>query len=103
MKNHHYGPHRAPESAAPAHWSSYAECASEDPELMYPAPGGDGSAYQTAREMCMRCPVPEECLDDAMAYEGNAGKSSRYGVRAGLTPAQRADLYARGRRGRAAA
>ncbi|AZM91463.1 WhiB family transcriptional regulator [Streptomyces sp. W1SF4] len=92
-----YGPHRAPETLEPEpSWADSAACATVDPELMYPGPG-NLPAYKEARRICADCPVQAECLADAMAYEGNATKKYRYGIRAGLSPAERADRYTRSR------
>lgn len=97
MRIHHYGPHRAPEAPTVEPWIAQAECATVDPDLMFPAIG-DKHAYRDARSVCAACPVIKQCLEDAMAIEGTAGKTNRHGVRGGKSPAERADLYNRRRR-----
>lgn len=42
-----------------------------------------------AAEVCQRCPVRRECLQEALAVET---PTTRYGMRAGLMPAQRSRL-----------
>lgn len=49
-----------------------------------------------ARESCDRCPVRTQCLADALRYEKGADATRRYGVWAGLTPAQRVSAERRG-------
>ncbi|MBW0090622.1 WhiB family transcriptional regulator [Pseudonocardia sp. KRD-184] len=76
-------------------WRHDAECADVDPEIFYPldlAPYGP--AVTVAREICAGCPVRLDCLLDVMAGEDPA---RRWGITAGLTPDERADLFA-GRR-----
>ncbi|MCX5197190.1 WhiB family transcriptional regulator [Streptomyces sp. NBC_00249] len=97
-----YGPHRAPDTLEPQpNWAASAKCATVDPEVMYPGPN-DGAAYKTARDLCDVCPVLAECFADVMAYEGNATAKYRYGIRAGLTPAERANRHTRSRKQAAA-
>jgi WhiB family redox-sensing transcriptional regulator len=94
---HHYGPHRAPETPLAEPWVTQAACATVDPDLMFPTVG-DKPAYRDARRICAACPVINECLEEALAIEGTASKANRYGVRAAMSPAERADLYTRRRR-----
>ena len=42
------------------------------------------------RDWCERCPVRVDCLSDAMSAE--RGDGTRYGIRGGLTAAQRLEL-----------
>lgn len=97
MIKHHYGPHRAPETPLAEPWVTQAECATVNPELMFPE-RGDKPGYRYARNICGVCPVRGECLEDAMTAEGSQGKTNRHGVRGGKSPAERADLYAKRRR-----
>lgn len=70
-----------------AAWEQYATCASADPESWFPKPGDPGT---TAKEICReRCPVRQECLDDAMARETGRAAKSRFGIRGGLGPFER--------------
>ncbi|GAA2571867.1 WhiB family transcriptional regulator [Pseudonocardia hydrocarbonoxydans] len=73
-------------------WRQGAECADVDPEIFYPLDlDPHGPAVTTAREICADCPVRAACLLDVMAGEDPA---RRWGMTAGLTPDERADLYA---------
>lgn len=44
------------------------------------------------RAICIGCPVLAVCLADAQAAEHGLPPHKRYGTRAGLTPAQRAEV-----------
>ena len=55
-----------------------------------------GYSAEYAKEICGVCPVVRECLDFAMASEGD---SYRHGVWGGLTPSERQRLRAAARRG----
>lgn len=92
-----FTPRHAPDSSRPQHWANSAACASIDPELMYPHVG-DARAYRAARAICAACPVLEDCLMDALAYERGKAKTDRHGVRAGLSPLERARLDRSSRR-----
>lgn len=79
-------------------WRNDAECADADPEIFYPLDLDPTShAVTTARQVCAGCPVRLDCLLDVMGGEDPA---RRWGVTAGLTPDERADLYAGLRPGR---
>lgn len=76
-------------------WRQGAECADVDPEIFYPLDlDPHGPAVTTAREICIGCPVRLACLRDVMNGEDPA---RRWGITAGLTPDERAALFA-GRR-----
>jgi positive regulator of sigma E activity len=66
-----------------------------DPEDWFPA--GYGPAYvgdiAYARSLCAACPVRRSCLNTAMREEGGQSRTERSGIRGGLTPRQRHDLY----------
>lgn len=49
-------------------------------------------AVRFAKDLCAGCPVTTQCYADAMATEGGLSHSARYSVRAGLTPAERAQI-----------
>lgn len=76
-------------------WRHDAECANVEPEIFYPLDlDPHGPAVTAAREICAGCPVRLACLLDVMTGEDPA---RRWGITAGLTPDERADLFA-GRR-----
>lgn len=77
------------------HWRQAAACADVDPETFYPLDlHPTGPAVMVARQVCAECPVRTACLVDVMAGEDPA---RRWGVTAGLTPDERAAVFA-GRR-----
>lgn len=99
-------PHRIGEAADPGlsgpvralPWADRALCAETDPEIWFPPHGGasyltiDGTREETAKAICRRCPVKQECRDYAMAdphLEGTWG---------GLTQRERDDWRARQKR-----
>ncbi|MGH8909786.1 MAG: WhiB family transcriptional regulator [Egibacteraceae bacterium] len=60
---------------APAAWRERAACLDEDPELFFPI-GTTGPAIEQAeraKAVCRRCPVRQECLDDALDTGQDAG------------------------------
>lgn len=78
-------------------WDYYAECRKEDPELFHPT--GEGAVailqIERAKAICSRCPVIEECLEDALRVEGCSRPGARHDVRGGLTGKERYDLHRR--------
>ncbi|MDA8265175.1 MAG: WhiB family transcriptional regulator [Actinomycetota bacterium] len=77
-------------------WQARAACSGVGPETFYPtqdAPGGQRGPdpYLDARQLCATCPVVEPCRV--------AGRTERYGMWAGTTPAERG----KGKRRRTAA
>ncbi|MGA5354019.1 WhiB family transcriptional regulator [Streptomyces thermodiastaticus] len=85
-----------PEPAAtpdPA-WRTRAACRSHDADLWFPEDHTDTATVQAlAVGICVACPVRSHCLDDALAVEGS--RTTRYGIRGGLTGPQRAREYKR--------
>ena len=85
-------PHTIPTPPPPTpDWREAAACVDEDPDLFFPATsnGADG-AWVIPRRICNGCPVQAACLDDVMADEGlYLSTAYRYGMRGGLTPADR--------------
>ena len=74
--------------AAAGDWRDEAGCASVDPELFFPtATGGRELARQeaTAKAVCRRCPVIEQCRQWAMS-------ELPHGIAGGLTETERAGL-----------
>lgn len=71
-------------------WVEKAECARfEDPDLFYETPGSQLHELMLTicGDMCMRCPVFNECLNEV--FEDEATAYNVYGFRAGLTAAER--------------
>jgi WhiB family redox-sensing transcriptional regulator len=83
--------HAANAPGLPTTWQDQATCRGEDPRLFIPADNGRTS-YSRGRAVCMRCPVRDACLTDAMTREGNAKAEDRAGLWGGLSPEQRANL-----------
>lgn len=71
-----------------------AICAQTDPELFFPNKGESDKTRQ-AIAVCMGCPVRRACLDEALAEEGRAAASHRFGVRGGRSPRQRTRIAQR--------
>lgn len=95
-------PYQVPETAARAwHWRDDAACTGWAalflPRTDHGADYIKGAA--TAKTICDRCPVRDNCLDDAMTTEGASDERARAGVRGGLTPKERAARYRRQHRG----
>lgn len=77
---------RAPDTLTPAGaWAAHALCRFDDPKLYF-TDSGTGAALAT----CRTCPVRVQCLDMAMAAEGDRSAGSRFGIFGGLTPEERA-------------
>jgi hypothetical protein len=72
-------------------WQEQAECLDRDPDIWFPDSELE-SAYTQARAICTTCPVIEQCRKDAMTKEAGQGITSRFGMRGGLTPAERLTL-----------
>jgi WhiB family redox-sensing transcriptional regulator len=86
-----------------SHWISRASCRSEDPDLWFPTSYIDtlGAAQvEEAKAWCAECPVRIACLEAEMAVEGSRSAYYRNGIRGGLTPDERANLYQRRKRAR---
>lgn len=69
-----------------APWRERAICR---PNIDWFPPESDHEAVDRLRAICAECPVQTECLDDALAYPKT---SDPIGVRAGLSPSERARL-----------
>lgn len=67
-------------------WRELALCAQTDPEAFFPERNSPGKG---AKKICDRCDVKADCLADALAM------NERFGVRGGLTPAERRKLKRR--------
>lgn len=76
-------------------WRDQAACHGEDTTLFYPEelPAKERPrAESVVRTICESCPVSAACLEDALIHENGVGRSYRFGIFGGLTPAQRAGL-----------
>lgn len=81
-------------------WRDSAACIGKGTRMFFddiwPSKGGtDKAALGIAREVCDTCSVRQSCMLEELAVEGNTASQFRYGLRAGLTPAQRASLRRR--------
>jgi len=78
----------------PDSWKNQALCAQTDPELFFPEKGG---STREAKQVCSRCEVRTECLEEALAT------NERYGIWGGLCERERHALmierWGRPRRG----
>jgi len=72
-------------------WVDDAACVGTDPELWFPTTTSEkrGDPYREARAICLRCPVVEPCLADALRVDAEHGA---HGMRAGLSANERARL-----------
>jgi len=68
-------------------------CNGVDVEVFFPL-DTDRRGVALAKAVCADCPWTTGCLEAAMEIE-TSGRAQRYGVYAGLTPRQRADLQRR--------
>lgn len=64
-------------------WQEQAECLHADPDLFFPERGSPGDS---AKRVCVTCPVRLECLEYALA------NGERYGIWGGLTERERTRL-----------
>lgn len=92
MLIHHYATtsHAAPDTLQPGgDWQTAAVCRTAiDDELWFPEPS-DRATTRKAITACLSCPVLLLCREAAADEERGLGKVSRWGIRGGLTPAQR--------------
>jgi hypothetical protein len=70
-----------------------ANCITENPELHFPLET-DTAGIRKAKAICKGCPCLSDCLREAMEAE-TGGTQYRFGIYAGLTPRERADLARR--------
>lgn len=74
-------------------WRDRAACKDMDPELFDLDTREElNDPNSPARLACSRCPVSTECLDAALAAEGQASAHGRACIVAGTTPRQRARM-----------
>lgn len=81
----------APNTTAGArNWQRQGNCASVDPDVMFPSKPED---IAKARAVCVGCPVYRLCLRNVIRTEGAKHVDSRDGVVAGLTGPERFNAY----------
>lgn len=68
-------------------WRALALCRQFDPEIWF-------ESSTSAKKICNQCHVKDECLEDALSFPLY---QDRYGIRGGLTPAERYVLRERRR------
>lgn len=78
---------------APIGWLAKAECRSHNPAWFVP-PEDMPPSYARGKAVCMRCPVRDACLNDALTKEGHAPAEDRAGLWGGMSPEQRANIAA---------
>lgn len=82
----------------PREWMRLALCAigGMPPEAWTERPEGKiwgaTSDHRAAIRICKRCPVRVQCLEYAMAFEDNEGRSGRDNIYGAMTPNQRHQL-----------
>lgn len=76
-------------------WREYAACIGVPTEFYFVDVKGSDGGVETrmARKICESCPVRRQCLDAALYAERNVGPKLRFGIRGGLGPRQRANLW----------
>ncbi|WP_327169515.1 WhiB family transcriptional regulator [Streptomyces subrutilus] len=72
-------------------WTADGMCAQTDPDEFFPEKG-ESDKTRAAKRICQSCLVREQCLDAAMASEGNRSASGRFGVWGGYSPKERVRL-----------
>ena len=70
-------------------WRDQAACAGTYPEAWFVETGDYPSGLF---RICAACPVREECLESALAEEGDIRGAGRFGIRGGHTPRERARI-----------
>lgn len=78
-----------------AAWHHDAACVGMDTSIFVPrtdVPERLALLWPAAREVCNSCPVKAECLAAALREEGPRSRASRFGMRGGATPDERARL-----------
>lgn len=70
-------------------WRQQASCAGTYPEAWFVETGDYPSSLF---RICAACPVQTECLEAALAEEGNLWAGGRFGIRGGTTPRERARI-----------
>jgi WhiB family transcriptional regulator, redox-sensing transcriptional regulator len=66
-------------------WQGSALCAQADPEIFFP---DKGESPAPAKSVCRRCPVRQDCENDALS------RRERYGIWGGTTERRRREIIA---------
>lgn len=69
-------------------WVEVANCATTDPEIMFPNRGDSSVA---GKKVCANCGVPEQCLAEALTEE------RQFGIRGGMSAYERKTIIKKGR------
>lgn len=67
-------------------WRDEALCAQTDPDAFFPEKGG---STREAKQVCTRCPVQAECIDEALA------NNERFGIWGGVSERDRRKILRR--------
>ncbi|MCB0915872.1 MAG: WhiB family transcriptional regulator [Actinobacteria bacterium] len=78
----------------PGNWQDDASCVGSDLDLWF---AGRPPEQLAAKAICAGCGVRAECLADALRLEDGLPSSLRFGIRAGLLPAERVAAASRRR------
>lgn len=75
-------------------WTQQAACREVGTEVFFPDSKSKtfSADVEEARAVCLRCPVRDECLAEALHYEGTDQRDLRGGIWGGLTTPERAAL-----------
>jgi WhiB family redox-sensing transcriptional regulator len=67
-------------------WRAHGVCSDVDPDLFFPEPNSPAERVDEAKQICARCPVKQQCLEDAMRRKDTDA------ICGGLTPEERYGL-----------
>lgn len=70
----------------PRDWRTDAACVGEPTSVFFPENVQSDKRWETARNICERCPVKNDCLHFVLQWED---LEDRWGMFAGLTPNER--------------
>lgn len=76
----------------PDPWFARGSCSPSTAHLFFPSEKGK-DPYRDARVLCLGCSVRLRCLEAALEEEEASPDARRYGMRGGLTPREREELY----------
>lgn len=72
-------------------WQLRGRCNEVGTEMFFPEKGmsSNSKTIRSLLRVCAECPVKDECLEAALAFEGDAPRDMRHGIWGGTTPGQR--------------